>query len=202
MSDNTEPLTFENFENYQSEFSKIAHEIDRHNILQSRKELENFTYKELIPFCKKYPDALIVIQIPIRNTLTKMNDKLKYYFSLESHITIQPMIPYKGVVANDQVIALYVESKPDLNNFNIDELRIFKDYKKGKDILNHYEKTKEDIIFPSFELDAEIYAYWIDDYYFEKYNWKSLHNDNSQYVSVFNTYRGNRSSEVIFDSHY
>lgn len=193
--------SFSTFLDVQKRYLEAAGQIESHNMAQRRDDVSSICVNEFISHCKRYPDALIVMETPSQKALSRIADKLKYLFSHYPYKNVQPMVPYSGIISNEQLIVLYVDSEPMFSNFDMNEAQRFYEYTKGKDILKRYEKDNEEII-PTLESNATVWGYWINDVYFNKHGWKSLYTVDRQFVSVFASYVGNSSFELILDPHY
>ena len=193
--------SFSTFLDVQKRYLEAAGQIEAHNMAQRRDDVSSIDVNELISHCKKYPDALIAMETPNQKSLSNIADKLKYLFSYYPYKNVQPMVPYSGIISNEQLIVLYVDSEPMLSNFDMNEVQRFCEYTRGRDILKRHEDDNEEII-PLLESNAKVWGYWIDDVYFNKHGWKSLYTVDRQFVSVFASYVGNSSFELILDPHY
>lgn len=186
----------------QKAYTNIFSEIKKHN-KNAEKNISNVTYEDLYMFAIKHPNALLVIENPNSEYVDKHYENIKLHKEIDESVgSIQPLINFKGIVANDNIIALYVTEKPDLEMFDVEYVRQHTHYVHGKNILKIAEKIKLCINKINIKMKDTLCGYWVDDLYFEKYNWKSVYKLNQKYVNVFNIYKGNDFKELILDPHY
>jgi hypothetical protein len=183
----------------------ICHQIEKHNRThnqESHVDITKVNYKDLYEMAHKHPNAMLIMETPNQECIATISDNLKYLFSSDPHMDIQPMIPFQGMIANDKVIVLYATECPDLDFFDYDEIKKYDNYENGISIVKKYDKIKNSNSMSTSDLEADLWGYWIEDFYFEKNNWKSLHTGNKQFVNVFTTHKGNTSFDLILNPHY
>jgi len=196
---------FNHFCKLKNEYLKICNKVDVHNRTHNAEDHEFITkvnYAELYQVAKRYPSAKLIIEVPNQQYLSENSNSIKYLFSLDPEKTIQPMIPFKGIVANEYIIVLYVTECPDFKNFNNEEIKKHDHYSDGSNIVRGYEKLNKCDKVMNQCFDANIWGYWVEDFYFEKGGWKSVYNGDKNFVNVFSIYRGNTLYDAILDPHY
>lgn len=176
---------------------ELINKIEKQNnkIINDKKIIK---LKELIEVCQKYPRALIITQQP--SAIHKENFLAEYLLYPDFHISL--CSPIKHIKANEQVIALSYNHQPVLEEFSHNILLNYKDYLTGYKLIKMFEKEIENKYF--FDLDYYLFNNFVEPYYFERNNWKSVYNCESvNYTPVFAGYKTNtRKSIFLMDSHY
>lgn len=186
----------------QKQYMDISLKIYNHNIILD-KITSTLTYKSLYTFSLKYPNAILVIENPDSKYIEENYDKLKLFKdNNEYECSIQPILNFKGIVANEKFIALYVTEKPDLDMFDVNISEAQRHFVHGKNILNISEQIKHSSNKMQLSMEHNLFGYWIDDIYFQKHNWKSIYKADKNYINVFCLHSGVDKNDIILNPHY